>query len=107
MATQFGILRDGSTITLVGEHRVDIDDDLIPELRPLFQKIEARTGIEIDAYGAAAFEGEVLNAVVTELQAAQATANEMSHARREFLLQLLRIARLAQSSGKPLSYFGQ
>lgn len=106
MSIEFGVLREGSTVTLMGEHRIDLDEDLLPELEPLFRRIELRTGQELDTYGAATFSGEGLDAVIDELQRAHASASETTQRVRTFQAELLRVAQFARSAGKPLSYLG-
>jgi hypothetical protein len=106
MSIEFGILRDGSTITLMGEHRVDLDEDVLPELEPLFRSIELRTGQTLDTYGSAAFSGQALDAMIEELQRAHDFGSGTPKRVHAFLSELLRVAHFAKTSGKPLSYFG-
>lgn len=103
MSIEFGILREGSTITLMGEHRITIDEDLFVELKPVFSKFEARTGQELDMYGSAVFENETLSVFIEEIEAARsAAANELMTT----LVDLLRVAKFAYDNDRRLSYFG-
>jgi uncharacterized protein (UPF0261 family) len=104
MSIEFGILRDGSTITLLGKHRVIVDEDLFVKLTPVFAKIEARTGQELDMYGSAVFENESLSAFIEEIRAAKSTGvNELLAT----LDDILRVANFACANEKQLSYFGE
>lgn len=72
MSIEFGILRPGSETTLMGEYRVDLDEDEFARLTPLVQIIRERTGIEVDLYGQATFDGDEVQAVVECIADAQA-----------------------------------
>jgi hypothetical protein len=104
MSIEFGIPLDGSTITLVREHRLDVDEDLFDELRPLFMSIEAATGASLDKYEGATFSGESLSSFIEAVEAAPQLRVVGPVA--EFLSDLLRVARVAQTSGKSLSFMG-
>jgi len=105
MSIEFGILLEGSTITLQGAHRVLLDDDLWPELEPLFHRIEQRTGQELDMYGSAEFSGESLKALLSEISS-ECSASEISQSAQAFLSELLQIATVAERTNNSLSYFG-
>jgi hypothetical protein len=106
MSIEFGILLEGSTITLVGQSRVLLDEDLLPELAPLFKRIELRSGEELDTYGAATFSGKALKVLIEELEGAVAPESTSTPLAQAFLSELLQVARTAQETDKPLSYFG-
>jgi dihydrofolate reductase len=82
---QFGVLRVGSTITLVGEYRVTVHEEVLQELAPVLRRIETHTGEELDTYGGASFAGQALD---------------------EFIAELLRVAEYARNEDKALKYFG-
>jgi hypothetical protein len=104
MSLEFGILLEGSTITLERNHRLDVDEELFDELRPLFMSIEAATGVSLDKYEGAAFSGESLVSFIEKVEAAPQSL-AAGHA-AVFLADLLRVARVAQASGRALSYMG-
>jgi hypothetical protein len=105
MSIEFGILLEGSTITLQGNHRVDVDEDVFDELRPLFARIEAATGQSLDKYESATFSGDALTLFIAEVDAARQLRAVATSA--GFLDELLRVARVAQASGKALTYQGE
>lgn len=106
MGIEFGILREGSTITLIGEHRICLDEELFTEMLPLFQRIETRTGQEFDMYGGAKFEADALQIFIEELEVENNSENELSPGARAFLGELQQVARIAQKSNRSISYFG-
>ena len=104
MPLEFGILLEGRTITLESNHRLAVDEELFDELRLLFMSIEAATGVSLDKYEGAAFSGESLVSFIEKVEAApQSRSTGPASA---FLADLLRVARVAQASGKVLSYMG-
>jgi hypothetical protein len=106
MSIEFGILREGSSITLIGENRVLLDEELLPELAELFKRIELHTGEELDTYGAGTFSGKALSKLIEEVQVALATQPKARPPVNEFLAELLRVAQTAERSNKALSYLG-
>jgi hypothetical protein len=104
MSIEFGVLLEGSTITLMGGYRVDVSEEELVELGPLFRRV---TGASLDPYGSAVFAHDDLSAFIGELVRAQATAEFTTPSAGALITELLRIARFARTSGKALSYFGE
>jgi hypothetical protein len=101
---EFGVLREGSTIALMGEYRVTTDEGILEELAPVLQRIEARTGEDLDTFGSASFAGRALQELIGELRTvAPATVSAEA---AEFVADLLRVAEYAQREAKAISYFG-
>jgi hypothetical protein len=107
MTVEFGALRDGSSVTLVGEYRVSVPEELAAELAPIFRRIEAASGQELNPYGSAIFVGQALEQFINEVEAALRWSNASDSQLEEFLSELLRIASFARQSGKALAYFGE
>ena len=101
---EFGVLREGSTIALMGEYRVTVDEGVLEELTAVLRRIEANTGEELDTYGQASFSGGALKEFIRELRTVVPSA--ISAAAAEFVADLLRVAEYAQREGKSVSYFG-
>ena len=101
---EFGVLREGSTITLIGEYRVTTDEGVLEELAAVLQRIEARTGEDLDTYGSASFAGQALQDFIGELRTV--APSTVSAEAAEFVADLLRVAEYAQREGKAISYFG-
>jgi hypothetical protein len=101
---EFGVLREGSTITLMGEYRVTTHEGVLEELAPVLQRIEACTGEDLDTYGSASFAGRTLQELIDELRTV--APSTVSGEAAEFVADLLRVAEYAQHEGKAISYFG-
>ncbi len=104
MSIEFGILREGSTITIIGEYRVVLSDTEWLALGPMFQKIGALTGQEMEWWGDAEFDSNALPFFVNEVEVALKKP-EFRH-EREILVELLRVANHAYKAGKTLSFLG-
>ena len=108
MSIEFGVLREGSTITLIGTQRATVDEEIFDELVPIFLEIQKKTGEEIDQYGSASFEGAALSIFIEELESVKSMASKKySEAFYETVKELLRVAYYAKEQSKPLSYFGE
>lgn len=101
---EFGILREGSTITLDGKFRANTQEVCFWELEPMFLEIFSQTGIEFDLYSNAVVYGAALDTFVEQLQEWQ--QRDLSDETKGFLNDLLRIASHATKNKKTLSYFG-
>jgi len=101
---EFGILREGFGITHIGEYRVSTCEEVFWELDPLWEQIQACTGIELDAYGEARFQGEQLQALLA-VGSGYPRAS-MSEAAQVLLAKILRIGAHALGAHKELSFFG-
>ena len=104
MSIEFGVLREGSTITLVGEYRVTVDEDVFGELSVVLRRIEARTGEELDTYGSASFAGQALEDFISQLR--MVAPSTVSAKAADFVAELIRVAEYAQREGKAINYFG-
>ena len=98
---EFGILSDWSTISLIPEYRVDLDEQHFLEIRPILDRITQRTGIEFDLYSSASVEDSALDVFIEELSARSEASNNEQIARL-----LICAGRRARELGKPLLYRG-
>ena len=105
MSIEFGILREGSTITLIGNQRAIVDEEVFDELEALFSKVHSRTGVEIDKYSGSSFEGSNLEIFIEEIE--KALVGDITPEIRETLLEVMRVAKNAKETKKALSYFGE
>jgi hypothetical protein len=60
MCIEFGILREGSSITIIGEYRVVLSDNEWFALESMFKKIGTLTGQEMEWWGDAEFDFNTL-----------------------------------------------
>jgi len=107
MSIEFGVLREGSTVTRIGEYRVSLPEELLVELKPLLHRVEEATGQELDPYGSATFLGPAIEQFIREIEATRRLLSSPDPQLEEFLSELLRVASFAYRSGRALSYFGQ
>ncbi|HZJ17493.1 MAG TPA: hypothetical protein VFD27_20745 [Chthoniobacteraceae bacterium] len=101
---QFGVLRVGSTITLVGEYRVTVHEEVLQELAPVLRRIETHTGEELDTYGGASFAGQALDEFISQFRGV--APSTVSADAADFIAELLRVAEYARNEDKALKYFG-
>ena len=104
MSIEFGILREASTITLMGEYRVVLTEEEFDNLKPMFEKIEATTGQEIESWGDAEFDQDTLPSFIESVK--EELAKWECEQFQDTLAEMVRVAEYALSSGRKLSFFG-
>jgi len=105
MSIEFGIPILGSTLTLDGAFRVDIDESVFLELQPVLAQTAHTADQELDLYGSATFEGAGLRSLIAAVSGWHPSNAAVPEA-ATFKTELLRIARHAEASAQPLLYLG-
>ena len=103
MSIEFGILAQWSTINLVPQHRVDMDEADFLSLGPVLKSIQAKTGLAFDMYSSTEISGNALEVFIEELT--MFLGSDDVHD-KTLLENLIRSADYARSMNQPFQYRG-
>lgn len=95
MGIAFGVLTEWSTINLVPEYQVDVDEEQLGLLQPIFECL----GRNLDPYESDTFSIGELEKIIVGLEEAASAGSET-----ELFKNLLRTVRYAKTIEQPLQY---